>query len=339
MKTAVSNTFYALALAAVLVGCGQPLDPSQTNNGTSDPNNGRVSNNGGLDSGGNGGDPDMGPARPAAALTVLTFNTQRFFDTVCDSGRCEPNDYEDQPSEAEFSFRADQIAAAIGGTDADVFLLQELESEACLVALQERLPGYDIRAFGEIGGAASLDVGLLARNASLIEVRKHRATTEFQLVNGSTRTFARELLEVHVDVQGNRVVLFNAHFKSKNNDNPEWRLMEARAAREIANATQAEFPDALVILGGDLNDPPDSPPLDALTNGDGFEIVIEVLDPEDRWTYAYFDDKQAIDHLLFFDTDEAILARDTVEVLRNSGGSFGGSDHAALKAEFSIFLD
>ncbi len=84
----------------------------------------------------------------------------------------------------------------------------------------------------------------------------------------------------------------------KVSDDPGRRLAEAQATRDILLATAAEFPDAVVLLGGDLNDTPSSPPLEAL------EILSAMLRVGgDRplssiTTYSWNGMDQAIDHLL-----------------------------------------
>lgn len=278
--------------------------------------------------------------RPSIPFTVATFNVGRFFDTVCDSNNCgDQEDFERQLSDAEFGFKADQIASAIEEIDPDGIVLQELESQACVDALAERLPDYDVRAFGEIGGTATLDVAILARGATLLQTRRHRDAEQLMLSTGTSRRFAREFLEVHVDFQGERVVLFSSHFKAKRNDNPAWRLAEAEKAREIVDATAEEFPEALVVMGGDLNDEPGSEPLIALTGNGGLELVTRDVPSDEQWTFSFFNDRLFIDHLLLPTSDSAAYVEDSARVVRDASGSLGGSDHAAVVATFDIFTD
>jgi endonuclease/exonuclease/phosphatase family metal-dependent hydrolase len=151
---------------------------------------------------------------------------------------------------------------------------------------------------------------------------------------GGTTKFSRELLEVHLDIRGWRVVVFAAHFRSKFNDDPDRRLAEAMAAREIAAATAAQFPGALVVLGGDLNDTPGSPPLDALEAGGALSRVASDMPPGSDWTYTYFDDRLALDHLyLLTGTSGAYVAGSAV-VVRYGSPTLGDSDHAGLRATF-----
>lgn len=320
----------ALVAILFLAACGPP-DPSAdagNNNGTNENNDPA---------------PDMGrdqePSRPSFDFRVVTFNTGRFFDMVCDSGACGGGDYERVLSAAEFDFAADRIADGMEAVDADAILLQEVETVACLDAVQERLEGYDIAEFGEIGGTATLDVGMLIRNANHLETRKHRSNVTLELSNGQVKRFAREFLEVHVERDGKRIVLFTAHFKAKRDDDPAWRLAEAEKAREIAMATAAEFPEALIVLGGDLNDDVGSPPIDAMTLNGGLKLATESIDADDRWTYTFFGDPIAIDHLMYTNVQVADVPEGEARVVRDQLGTYAGSDHAALTALFRVFLD
>lgn len=318
-----------LLASAWLGGCSQPIqsgeDAGVTNNHTEADATATTT-------------PDV-PERPSIEVRVATFNTGRFFDTVCDSNNCDDtNDFERQLSQAEFNFKVSQIAGGIEKLDADIITLQEVENQASLDALLDALPEYDFGVIGEIGGTATLDVAIIARNVTHLETRTHRNNTVLQLDGGREQRFARELLEAHFEHNGERIIAFSAHFKAKRNDDPAWRLGEARGARTIAEASQAEFPNALVYLGGDLNDEPGSPPLVALTGSDGLVLVTRELAAEDAWTYGFVS-KSAIDHILYIATDKVSHIAEQTEVMRDTSGAFAGSDHAALKSAFRIYVD
>jgi endonuclease/exonuclease/phosphatase family metal-dependent hydrolase len=277
--------------------------------------------------------PDL-PLDEPTPVTVATWNVERFFDLRCDSGRCGWGDYEELPTPEQFQAQAQRIADAIDALDADVVLLQEIESQECLDELQRLLPEpYPVAVLGETGGDASVDVAILARG-ELVRTRGHR-DQPIPLDGGGTTRFARELLEVHLRLQGRDLIAFSAHFKSKSGDDPARRLAEARAARQIALDTSLEHPDALVILGGDLNDTPDSEPLGALTEDQRLLRVAEDIAPED-WTYLWQNRTQAIDHLLLATDARGQYLPASAMVLRGGrGDSYGGSDHCALTALFT----
>jgi len=273
-------------------------------------------------------------AETGTRVRVATFNVRRFFDTVCDSGSCNEDDYEEQASPAYFDARAAQLADAILLLDADVISLQEVETKACLDAVLVRLTGVmPYGVLGEINTAASVDVAVLSKTP-LDKVTGHRDQHPLHLPDGRVLAFSRELLEVQVRAtDGTKIVMFAAHFKSKSADDPARRLAEAQVSSQIIHALAAAEPNALVVLGGDLNDTPDSPPLAALTVDGGLVRVADDLQESQQATYRYAGRAQAIDHLLITPSSTAWRVPRSSRVWRDGSG-WGGSDHAALTSEF-----
>ncbi len=266
---------------------------------------------------------------------VATFNVRRFFDTSCDSGDCGTDAWEELPSETEFAARVEQIAVAIEQLDSDVILLQEIETQVCLDALATRLaPRFPIWVHGEIGTAATVDVAVLSAGELLME-RRHR-DEPLPLPGGGTTTFAREFLELHLQLDGQRLIVFSAHFKSKANDQPERRLAEAVAAQRIVTEVAAEHPEALVVLGGDLNDTPGSPPIDAIElDGELQRVAAELPQGHDS-TFVYGGQQLALDHLYLAVAAAGGYLAGSAKVVRDNQKGLGGSDHAALRARFSL---
>ncbi|HVK85164.1 MAG TPA: endonuclease/exonuclease/phosphatase family protein [Kofleriaceae bacterium] len=269
-------------------------------------------------------------------VRLATFNVRRFFDTVCESGACATDDYEALPTQAAFEQRADQLATAIRTLDADLVALEEIETQACLDALLARLGDVMPEGvLGEIGTAASVDVAVLSTRP-LAAVHRHRATNPLTLPDGTVTTFSRELLEVHVQTErGKDVVLLAAHFRSKVNDEPARRLAEAQAASRIVNERAMQSPGALVVLGGDLNDTPGSPPLNALVVDGALVRVADDLPIGAQATYVYQGNGQAIDHLLLAPSASVVRLPRSSKVWRDADG-WGGSDHAALSSDFVL---
>ncbi|MCY1062863.1 endonuclease/exonuclease/phosphatase family protein [Nannocystis sp. SCPEA4] len=311
-----------LALAATSLACNA-LVPDDTSTGTGDDT-----------STSSPASPDLPPPGPED-IVVATFNVHLFFDMVCDSGQCGGGAFEEAYSMAEFNYRADQIAAAIDGLQADVVLLQEVESQDCLDALVERLPQFTTAYLGETGFTASIDTALLSR-LPLIEIRSH-GEAPIPLPDGGSTHFARDYLEAHLDAGGHRLIAFAAHFKSKNDDDPERRLAEAQAARDLIDLAVDNYPDALVVMGGDLNDVPESPPLQAIEADGGTSRVAAELGDDD-WTYVYDGETRALDHLyLSTRSGGGSFVDGTARVLRTPGqDGWGGSDHAAVRGTFRV---
>ena len=320
----------------VLCSCGAlvPADPTQSDDEESDssPTAGETA-----DTTPTSSSSDSGPPPDPADIVVATFNVLRFFDTTCDSNQCGNDDYEEVPTQGQFDYRADSLTEAILGLDADIVILQEVETQDCIDALSARLGDqYPTAIHGEtkLALAGSVDVAILSRHPST-EIRRH-ADVPLQRPSGGKTWFSREFLEVHLDADGHQVIVFAAHFKAKSDDDPERRLAEATRAREIMDAVAEQNADAMVVLGGDLNDTPGSPPLDALEAGGGMVRVAAELAPED-WTYRYMDDLRPLDHIYQATAATgAVYIAGSARVFRGDNGTsgYGGSDHAAVRASF-----
>jgi predicted extracellular nuclease len=271
---------------------------------------------------------------PPLALRIGTFNTHLFFDTTCESGACGPTDFEQAPTQAAFEAKADQLTAVLRTLQLDVAVLQEVETQASLDALAARLADtFDVAALGEIGLPGSVDVAVLSRG-TIERVVTHRASTPLFRPDGTRTTFSRELLEVHLLVDGVRLTVFAAHFRSKAQDDPGRRLAEAQAARDIVSRVAAEQPGVLTLLAGDLNDTPGSPPMEALEADGGLHRVAQELPPADQATYVFNGTGEAIDHLLEATTPTTYVPG-TAAVTRTPRAD-SSSDHWPLRASFQL---
>lgn len=258
-------------------------------------------------------------------LRVATFNVRRYFDTTCDSGMCGSGAYEDQPTQAQFAARTTEIANAILAMDPDALALEEVEDQACLDALLAQLPGMH-GVLGETGLAGSVDVAVLSKR-ELGTVTRHRATANLIEPDGTHTTFSRELLEVELG----DLVFFAAHFKSKSDDDPARRLAEAKATMAIVSARADASPDALVVLGGDLNDTPDSAPLQALSG-----LIRLADDLPEQATYVFNGSSEAIDHLLLAPNQASARVPKSSKIWVDAhANGYGGSDHRALTSVLS----
>lgn len=113
--------------------------------------------------------------------------------------------------------------------------------------------------------------------------------------------------------------------------------LAASATKTVVTQTAAELPEALVLLGGDLNDTPGFDAINALEEGGTLLRVAKDIQIADQGTYTFEGQKNAIDHIFVDATQAARYVAKSAVVYRNDPrGSFAGSDHAALGAEFSI---
>ena len=268
-------------------------------------------------------------------LRVATFNTARFFDTVCDSSACGGDAFEPAVSSDQLDQKVKDLAGGIRALDAGVVLLEEVETQGCLDALAAKLDGVYVTALvAETGSPASVDVAVLARYP-VVEVRRHRQDP-LVLEDGSESTFSREFFEVRLSRPAGTFTVFASHFRSKRNDDPARRRAEGLRARQIVLASHAERPGELMVWGGDLNDHPLSPDFDAIfEGGDLVRVVAEDLPyPEDA-TFQFGNSRSAIDHLIVPKAFASRYVTGTAKVFRGTGSwGFASSDHAALRATF-----
>jgi uncharacterized protein len=291
-----------------------------------------------------GGEPDGAPpgdsaAPPTGSVRIATYNVLGFFDTVCDSAMCGPNDFEEAFSESKFRAKAAAVAGGMRKTNADVVLLEEVENQNCVDALKLAAPEFAFAHIGEIGFTASMDVVVMSKDP-IKAIRTHRENRIPISTGGMTR-FTRELLEVDLEHNGAPYTVFVGHFKSQANDNPAQRLAEANAARSIILAQAAKNPKRLIVFGGDLNDTPGSPPINALEEAEnGIKLVRTQsvdLAPADQNTYFGKSLRSPIDHLFIPQPVLGYYVRKTAAVVQDAPlRGLGGSDHASLAATYLL---
>ena len=271
----------------------------------------------------------VNPDPPAKSLKVqiATWNVHRFYDMICDAEACGGSNYEPIVTEANYRSKLTNIVQGIFELDSDVILLQEIEKEDCLKDIQNTLgiSTYPGMTFGETETTSSVDVGILTRG-TIDKLTKHRADHRFTLSDGSSKLLARELLQAEITLpNGVQLTAFTTHFVSKSTDPVgERRQAEADITQEIIAKYIAENPDRLVVFGGDLNDYPDSPQIQAIGK-DG--ILLSATKDMPLSEYTTWHDEAAFDHLFYSEKFESN---------QNRYSGFKDSDHCALKTEFIL---
>ncbi len=291
-------------------------------------------------------------------ITISSFNVENLYDAQCDNGLDEFGNCRDGylVDQATFDSRISEIAASLEKIGADIQILVEMEDETGAEALKNRLPDMFDDYHVANKSLQYTDVGIVTRGK--ITVIKNHSGSPIQSPDGSTHYFAREFPEIHVKIDGRHVIVFPAHFKSKANDNPSWRLAEAIAAQKIVKETATAYPDAVVVMGGDINDLPGSDPVNALETPEGEEPVLtrvlkDIAVPHEQCTHNYgcWDEEvvcTAIDHLFFSEISAGKYVSGSGKVVKDGACTYypddcsqapyclGHSDHAAVKASFSF---
>jgi len=301
-------------------------------------------------------------------FSVATFNVK---DLIADL----------YPDPARLDAKLERLARDIDRADPDVLALQEVGSEAlvrALVAKTKRGHGAFEVAMGspDARGIGCAVVSFLPVAAARVHVADQLPFPVF--VQGEAPPFPGRLplrrAVVHAEIavpSAPPVHLFVAHFKSKHllwlglpgglavtpaSPSAEteglvrslvWRLSEALFVRGLVDDVVARDPEARVIVAGDLNDDPESAPVQVVRGvGAGrLSACAEAIPLERRYSILHEGRAQQIDHLLVTES----LGRGLVsaaflnEELRDHGPFdpdhhvvTHDSDHALLLAQFDL---
>jgi predicted extracellular nuclease len=162
---------------------------------------------------------------------------------------------------------------------------------------------------------------------------------------------SRKPLAAEVTFNGQRLFVIGCHFGSKRGDQPLFgrfqpparssearRVEQARLVQSFVQELLAADPSAKAIVLGDLNDVPGSATLAVLTSGEGrpaLTDLLEQLPPDERYSYVFGGQSEAIDHILVSPSllDRLLL----VDVVHGNAELAGGpSDHDPVLARFSL---
>ncbi|MFA5624796.1 MAG: endonuclease/exonuclease/phosphatase family protein [Bradymonadales bacterium] len=274
--------------------------------------------------------------KPRSVMSVASYNLHLFFDTHCDSGACEYGDFEKSPSESQYAEKINDVVSHMRKIDADVFLLQEIENQAVFDDLLRSLGDSYVGVFGETGRSASVDVGVIVRG-KILKSRMHRLENPYIDAHMQQRLLARELIEVELELSPEfRAIVFAAHLISKASDLEGIRRVgEARTVREVMDRAAAENPGGLIILGGDLNDTPESEAMQEIIGDGAWELCSADVEPSESLTWK---DAYALDHLIYREGESIVYKAKSTRRICNVTPStgLGLSDHCAIKADFSL---
>jgi len=272
-----------------------------------------------------------GTGSTLTSLAVGTWNVHNLIDETINSSV----PFEDvDPS---YKTHRANVAKVIDSFNPEIFILQEVESQGVLDALNANLAKpYAHTKLIDGNDPRGIDVAMLSR-VPPDKVLSHR-TEKFLKAGTSSPTYsyARDCLEMHFTINGRHVVMLGVHFKSKDSDDPDKRLAEAQHTRVIANGILKADPNALLLVLGDFNDGPNTPPLDALQ--DGSPPLLDVADAvptNDRWTYKYGGKVFLIDHQLANPLLHDRLDPSSVKIPHTKSVTTA-SDHALLVATYDL---
>ena len=225
-----------------------------------------------------------------------------------------------------FELKADDVTwratyntgRVIAEVNADIIICVEIENRPTLLRFNEQVLGAEFNCdyphvmLIDGNDQRGIDVGIMSR----YPISGMRSHVDDRNPNGE-RTFSRDSPEYVVELnEGKRIVIIPNHFKSKRGgDSPQVkarRLAQASAASAIGKSALQISP--YVLVGGDLNDTPESETLQPLFL-DGFQDVqAHPSYPKDRpGTYDTGTAGNKIDYLIMSASLQASLQATGVE--------------------------
>jgi endonuclease/exonuclease/phosphatase family metal-dependent hydrolase len=286
------------------------------------------------DDGGNGGAGGSGGSLPTEPIpfSVVTWNTKNLFNNQNDSAAPQEEIDNNWPT------RRAEVGRVVNALDADFVVLQEVEHDIVVNELNEvELAGkYAHIAVSEGNDPRGIDVGVMSKYP-LDQVVTHAEEGFVQIGTSSPLyKFARDAFEVHITVNQRHVVFIGVHFKAKDNDDPEKRLAEAQRTRQIADAIAADDPQAAIVVLGDFNDLPQSPPYEAISAGSpSFQNAALSAPTADQYTFEFGGQQELVDHMMINPLMAERLDPATVKIDHGPEAE-AASDHSPVFAGFMI---
>ncbi|MBK9265761.1 MAG: endonuclease/exonuclease/phosphatase family protein [Polyangiaceae bacterium] len=326
--TKYSSALRALLLTAVVTaalgaGCGEDPTIRQSTGG---------GGAGGDNTGGGGG---MVVPNDPLPLRVLNWNVHNLENDKDDSGA--PG--ETIVSAAEYAAHRKAVGSVITLLDPDVAVLQEVENKAVLDDLNETELGGKYVASSLVDGNDYRGVDIAVLSKFPIDSAVSHKSDAFPLngTQGPNYYYARDCAEIHISFNGRKMVFLGVHFKAKSNDDPIQRLAEAQHTRAIADGLAKEDPSRAIVILGDFNDTPDSPPYLAV-RGDGTTQYVDItqsMPAANRWTYEFQGKLELIDHQFASPILAPMLDAASVTI-RHGADVDDASDHAPVIATYMV---
>ncbi len=262
--------------------------------------------------------PDAGPIGSPVSFKVMSWNVHDFFTTT----------------------KASSIAKVVNKQSPDLLALQEVGTKDLLGtvnnSLSKKLPYYELIPSDDPRG---INVALMSAYP-LVKVQSHKDERLFTPDGRGPYYFSRDCLEVHVDVGGNRrvAVLVNHQISQLDSsvDTDFKRLAQAARTREIADQIRRETPWTAVVITGDMNDDPTTPPLNVFFSDGAYVDFWKGAPTSTTWTFKESSTKKyRFDYVIpdkvtaGWKTSATILSPDKDTDVKNT------SDHAPVVATFT----
>ncbi|QSI01519.1 endonuclease/exonuclease/phosphatase family protein [Treponema ruminis] len=190
------------------------------------------------------------------SLRIMNWNLQTFFDSTFDGN--EYTDFKSKKSgwsQEKYEERLDRLASVIKELDADLVIMEEIEKEAQIQDIANRLSGtFDFsKAYTHavFSGSPDSSIGcaLLSRYP-LEEISVHA----MDIRDGQKQPAMRPIFQCRVKTKDKNLVLFVNHWKSKSGGAEESEIWRKRQESLLADLIfRAEKQGNAVLAAGDFN--------------------------------------------------------------------------------------
>jgi len=188
-------------------------------------------------------------------ITVMSYNVENMLDVFDDPYT------EDEGTDIKKRSEIVAIAKAIASADADVVVFQELENEHLLQGMVDTFlaeKGYRYVACQRTNSGRGINLGVISR-LPIKKLTSHRfKTLTHPDAPDRTWRFARDAMQITLDVNGQELHLFNIHLKSNSSRTGDknsklWRTAEAMGIKRLIRDMIKKEPNALIVALGDFN--------------------------------------------------------------------------------------
>ncbi len=176
----------------------------------------------------------------AKTFKVVSYNVQTLFDLTKDG--TEFNEYIPNTTygwtQKMLDIKAGNIAEVINDLKADVVMLQEVESKKSLLLLRNKLKNLQVNYpyFAIADSKATTMKCAVLSKFPIVEKKEIPVDNEF----------ARDILKITLDIDGNFFILFNNHWKSKRSPESHRIAYAKTLKREI---DKLKYKDDFILVG------------------------------------------------------------------------------------------
>ncbi len=274
--------------------------------------------------------------KAAVAVRVVNWNTLNFFNDETDSpGLSAP---EDVVTSAEYQAKLSAVSSVLASLHADVVVLEEVENQHVTDDIAAQLDGYTDTATTEGNDPRGIDIAVLSK-LPITRIVSHVDDYFSPSTNpAETYVYARDCMQIELDVNGRRLILLGVHFKSAEDDASKLkRVAEAEHTRAILTQLALDDPDAAIVVLGDFNADASEKSVQALVGKPPTELTsVAGFVPEDeRWSYRFDGALRLIDDQFMNGAAAALLDAKSPQILHGADVD-AASDHAPVSATYLV---